>query len=381
LTLKPRIMLVGPWPPTIGGVTTFMLNVVNSSLKERYELFHFTTSRPPKKNVINNSGYQSLARGGIGRFIQGAAVTIWHLAIFPFIVIARHPNVVQVHASDFQTFWEAALYVLMSRMLRRPVLMRLGGAFDHFYHVSSPRAQSLICRVIRLPNRLIVQSSYWSDFVGRLGRSTGVIILPNSVPDALTEPMIRPARKAPVCLFIAGTEAVRKGVEELFAAMRALVQLGIAVQFRLIAMPPMLTERLVAEGIACLVEVEDYVQHDQVLAAMRSADIFLLPSHGEGFPNSLLEAMAMGLACVVTPVGAVPEVVGMDGALVVPARDSAALTEAIARLTLDTTLRLQLAERGRAIVRERYVESAVIPVLDRAWDGLLHQSMRALASD
>jgi glycosyltransferase involved in cell wall biosynthesis len=374
-------MLVGPWPPTRGGVTTFLLNVVNSQLKERYTFFRFTTSRPPKKNVVDNYGYQSLLQGGFYRLIQGAAITIWHLVLFPFNVIVRRPNIVQVHASDFQTFWEAALYVLMSRMLRRPVLMRLGGVFDHFYSVSSPHAQGLIRRVLRLPDRLIVQSAYWQGFVGRIGRSAGVIVLSNSVPDTLTEAVTRPVRKAPICLFVAGTEAVRKGVVELFAAMRALVQIELPVEFRLIAMPPLLTERLVAEGIASHVKVEGYVQHDQLLMAMKETDIFLLPSHGEGFPNSLLEAMATGLACVVTPVGAVPEIVGSDGALIVPVHDSDALADAISRLALDSTLRQQLAERGRAIVRERYVESAVFPVLDRAWADLMRQHMPAPANE
>lgn len=371
MKLKPRIMLVGPWPPTRGGVTTFMLNVANSQLKEGYEFLRFSTSRPPKKNVVDNYGYQALTQGGVTRLVRGAAITIWHLAIFPFAVIVRRPNVVQVQASDFLTFWEAALYVLMSRMLRRPVLMRLGGVFDYFYEVSSLQAQGLIRRILRLPDRLIVQSSYWRDFVGRLGRSEGVIILANSVPDALTEAIIRPVRKVPICLFIAGTEAVRKGIEELLAAIRALEKMRISVEFRLIAMPPPLTERLVAEGIAHRVKFEDYVQHDQLLKAMKEADIFLLPSRGEGFPNSLLEAMATGLACIVTPVGAVPEIVRGDGAIVVPVRDSVALSDAIARLSLDAALRQQVSERGRAIVRERYMESVILPVLDQVWRELM----------
>lgn len=376
---KPRVMFVGPYPPAQGGIMTFMLNVEKSQLKERYEFIRFDISRPPKKNVIDNYGYQSVLQGGIRRIIYGIVLTSWNMVKFPFVVVARRIDVVQVHASDFQTYWEAALYVLMCRALRRPVLLRLGGAFDYFYEVSSPWAQKLIRRVLQLPDRLIVQSPYWRNVVARLGRNAGVVILANSVPDALTEPVTRSGITAPVCLFIASVDAVRKGVDEVITAMRTLMDWQIPVRFHLLAMPAQLKERVVAEGLTFPVEVDGYVEHDRMLTAMRTADIFLLPSRGEGFPNSLVEAMATGLACIVTPVGAIPEIVGEDGAIIVPVRDGAALAAAIKRLALDSNLRQQFGERGRAIVRERYVEGVVFPVLDRAYRELLHQSAPMLA--
>ncbi|MXP63099.1 glycosyltransferase [Roseomonas sp. M0104] len=360
-------MLVGPWPPTTGGVTTFMLNVVNSILLERNEFIRFTTSRPPKKDVTNNYGYASVLRGGVRRVLLGGLLTIWHLVSFSFVVCGRRADIVQIQASDFQTFWEAALYVLLSRMLRRPVLMRLGGAFDHFYEVSSPRARSLIRRVLRLPDRLVVQSAYWQDLVHRLGRKEGVIVLPNWVPDNLVTASRPPSAEIPTCLFVAGTEAVRKGFEEVFAAIRLLRDAGTPVRFRLLALPPSLLAQLQAENLGDMVTAEGYVEHARMLSIMRQADIFLLPSRGEGFPNSLIEAMASGATCLATSVGAVPEILGRDSEALIPLRDPHALAKAITRLALRPDLRSKLAAEGQAIVRSRYVASAVLPTLEAAW--------------
>jgi len=367
LSRRLRIMLVGPWPPTTGGVTTFMLNVVNSPLRERNDFIRFTTSRPPKKDVTNNYGYASVLRGGVRRVLLGAALTFWHLMIFPFAVLWRRADIVQIQASDFQTFWEAALYVLLSRMLRRPVLMRLGGAFDHFYEVSSPRSRSLIRRVLRLPDRLIVQSSYWRDLVQRLGRTEGIVVLPNWVPDDLVVARRRSAGGIPTCLFVAGTEAVRKGVDDVFAAIRLVRDAGTPVRFRLLALPPSLLARLEAEDFGSMVLAEGYVDHARMLSIMFEADIFLLPSRGEGFPNSLIEAMASGAACLATPVGAVPEILGDGSAALIPLRDPHALAEAVTRLACRPRLRSALAAEGQAIVQSRYVASAVLPTLEAAW--------------
>ena len=368
---KPRVLLVGPWPPTTGGVTTFMLNVANSPLRDRFEIIPFTTSRPPKKNVADNYGYRSLLQGGVLRLIAGAVVTLWHLLLFPFVVLWRRIDVVQVQSSDFQSFWESALYVMIARALRRPVLLRLGGAFDHFYEVSSVGARRMIRGVLALPDLLIVQSGYWRDVVRRVGRSEGVVVLPNWVPDRLVEHGQRRTRDVPVCLFVAGSEAVRKGVDEVFGAMRLAKASSILLRFRLVALPPRLAARLAEEGLEDLAEVDGYLGHEKLLSAMRDADIFLLPSRGEGFPNALVEAMASGLACIATPVGAIPEIVGSGGGLVVPPRDPAELWDALSRLAQNADLRRGVADRGRARVRAHYVASAVLPLLDSAWTSLL----------
>ncbi|MEJ2540587.1 MAG: glycosyltransferase [Gemmatimonadota bacterium] len=61
----------------------------------------------------------------------------------------------------------------------------------------------------------------------------------------------------------------------------------------------------------------------------RAFDLFVLSSRTEGTPIVLFEAMASGVPTVVTPVGGVPDVVGQDGALVVPSEDPEALARAV----------------------------------------------------
>jgi glycosyltransferase involved in cell wall biosynthesis len=86
-----------------------------------------------------------------------------------------------------------------------------------------------------------------------------------------------------------------------------------------------------------------------------AADALALPSHTEGSPYVLLEAMAAGLPVVATSVGGVPEMVA-DGesALLVPARDPRAMAAALARVLTDGGLARALADNASALAATRF---------------------------
>ena len=77
------------------------------------------------------------------------------------------------------------------------------------------------------------------------------------------------------------------------------------------------------------------------------ADVLALPSHSEGSPNVLLEAMAAGLPVVATSVGGVPEIATSEvNALLVPARDPSAFAEALRRVLTEVELACTLSSKA-----------------------------------
>ena len=86
-----------------------------------------------------------------------------------------------------------------------------------------------------------------------------------------------------------------------------------------------------------------------------AADLMALPSHSEGSPIVLLEAMAANLPVVATSVGGVPEMVkDNESALLVPPSDPQAMTAAITRVLTDTGLAERLTKNAAALVATRY---------------------------
>lgn len=93
---------------------------------------------------------------------------------------------------------------------------------------------------------------------------------------------------------------------------------------------------------------EGWAKSKAKMKLLAKADIYVLPSYFEGYPNSLLEAMASGLAVVSTPVGAIPEIIqsGENGYLVTPG-DVAQLAQTLQQLIQDESLRKALGQKAQ----------------------------------
>jgi glycosyltransferase involved in cell wall biosynthesis len=103
-------------------------------------------------------------------------------------------------------------------------------------------------------------------------------------------------------------------------------------------------------------------------AALSTADLFVLPSRYEGFPNALLEAMAAGLACISFDCESGPREIIHDqkDGLLVPPQDVEALARAMAQLMADDSERCRLGNQAREVVT-RFSEERFY----RQWDAVV----------
>jgi glycosyltransferase involved in cell wall biosynthesis len=94
---------------------------------------------------------------------------------------------------------------------------------------------------------------------------------------------------------------------------------------------------------------------DDVPARLADADIFVLPSRSEAFPNAVLEAMASGLPIVSSGVGGILELIddGTSG-LLVPPGDARALADRLCRLMNDPAFASRLGNAARTEAHARY---------------------------
>ena len=173
----------------------------------------------------------------------------------------------------------------------------------------------------------------------------------------------------PVRLLSVGRAVEKKGYPDL---LDALARLPADRHWRLVhvgggADAAALKARAAVLGLGDRIDWRGAAAQDEVLAAYRAADLFVLASRiaadgdRDGLPNVLMEAQSQRLACLATRVAAIPELIEADrtGLLVAPG-DPAALATALDRLIREPALRDRLAAAGQARVRERFGLQATI---------------------
>ena len=177
----------------------------------------------------------------------------------------------------------------------------------------------------------------------------------------------RPAgERPPTVLFLANLQ-VRKGILTLLDAFEAVVASLPEARLLIAGSGPNEDEvrrRAAASPAAARIELLGKVGRSELAATLSAADVYCLPSFGEPFGISALEAMAAGLPLVTTSAGGLGRLVPPSGGLQVPPRDPRALAAALLALLRDPERRAALGRANRETVAREYDWERVIDRLE-----------------
>lgn len=233
-------------------------------------------------------------------------------------------------------------------------------------------AARLVRPIVRAGLRLVLGTGYAlvqnpddAGLVARLGIAQSRIRIIRGSGVDLDRFHWRPEEDGVPTVLLASRLLWDKGIGEFVGAARLLRERGVAARFLIAGEPDLLNpagipddqiQSWVHEG---LVEYVGFVANMPELLAR--CHIACLPSYREGLPKSLIEAAASGRAIVTTDVPGCREVVrDGDNGLLVSARDTSGLADALERVILDSRLRMEMGRKGRDRMEREFGLDAVI---------------------
>lgn len=313
--------------------------------------------------------------------LLATAVVVARLAAY-LIRRRRCYDLIHVHMVGYL----AVIATVTARLLKRPIVLKFAvrppaaaGGFGDFPAAvrKVPFLERLLVWGVRRADRFVAISGMIRDMARRGGVPDDRIV---SIPNAVDPELFRPADSAARerlrralglrpgrAVLFAGRIVRRKGVADLLQAWPEVIAKHPDATLYLIGAGKDLdamraqADRL---GIAGAVEFRGVVEN--VADYLRAADLFVLPSHFEGMPNALLEAMACGLPAVATRVSGVVDLLdhGRNGLIVEPGQPKQ-IADAVNQLLEDRDLGGRIgAEARRSVERGYSIDSIARRYLD-----------------
>jgi glycosyltransferase involved in cell wall biosynthesis len=346
---RPRVLVVGPLPPPLGGVQLVIDMQLRSSLAREFELTAVDTSKRQLRWATENPTWKTPFY-----FLRDIVRLVRALA-------RVRPDAVLVHAAATFSFLRDWAFMAIARVFGAKVICHYHGTLHARFPSGETRWGRAAGRwLMAIAHSVIVLSPAYQGQMGRawkrrLAWATNMvdIALFRGVDSASPAPWLAPGERA--VLFVGRLSAL-KGIYDLFDAIPRVTGRHPEATFVLVgvaecdAMEPVLRAEAARRGIADRVRFLGSLEGREKVAAFATSRVLVVPSWTEAFPLVIPEAMAAGLPVVATAVGAIPHFVedGKDGFLVCP-RCPAELADRVCRLLEDEDLRRRISAR----VRER----------------------------
>jgi glycosyltransferase involved in cell wall biosynthesis len=181
-----------------------------------------------------------------------------------------------------------------------------------------------------------------------------VTVIPNGLDFSVVEQ--RRARPRLRKVIVVANLRPEKGHDVLMDAAVPVLRRFPDAQFEIVGGGPELETLLARADARRMTHAFTFLGHrDDVPARLADADIFVLPSRSEAFPNAVLEAMAAGLPIVASGVGGILELIDDNRTgLLVPPGDAAGLADRLCRLMENAAFASRLGDAARDEARTRY---------------------------
>ena len=306
--LKPRFV---PLYPFHIGIHGFYASKLFKSIEEKFDIVHYHTPLPPPLET-------SLP-----------VVTTVHT---PMLEDTRQMELVNL---------QSALAKVMGRLVSYPLELKLLNRSDMITAVSNSVAEEL------------------QEYGVNLGACR---VMGNGVDERRFIPAER-ERDHDLVLFV-GRLSYRKGLFDLVEAARKVIDAHPRTRFIIVGkgdLRKMVLRKAEKLGLKDSFSLPGHVDDRTLIELYQKASVFSLPSHYEGLPTVLLEAMSCGSPVVATAVSGNLDVISNnENGILVPARSPERLAGGISMLLDDDSMRNRLGKNARRTIEERYTWDAIV---------------------
>lgn len=372
-----KVLLVSPLPPPVGGIASWTVNLLEyiKQNSDHVDLLH-VNSAVKGISITNVSKFK--------RFIFGISNSFRIYNLVRKSIVINKPCVIHLTTSSSLALFKDYFLIKLAEKWKIPVVVHWRFGRIPFLASQCNWEWNLLKALIKRSSLSIVidSKSYKTLFEAGF---RNLVNIPNplgiTVEQKSRDLLGKSLNKQRGQLIYVGHIIKSKGIYELVEACSYLPQIK-----KLILIGP--SEKEVIKELRTLADRRENgvwlkligeLTKGQVLEYMSRTPVLVLPSLSEGFPNTVLEGMAMGCAIVATDVGAIPEMIDIHGSnpcgICVPPQHAERLKEAILELFQKPSKAENMGKNGIERVLKNYTMKEIVEQYLNIWKKLANNKI------
>lgn len=281
-------------------------------------------------------------------------------------------DTILIFSSAKLSFIEKGLMAIIYSLAGKKVIFAPRSGLSLIDYEKSKFMKWFMPRVINKATFVICQGITWKEFYQKISNKNEdkFVVLNNWIDFNyyFNETKLKCKNEIPKIIYVGWLEEY-KGIKDLLVSLKMLRDKNLIFECEIYGNGSLYSfcdDYIENNDISNLVKLKGWANHATKIEAFKSADIYVLPSHFEGFPNSLLEAMSSRIAVIATKVGAVDDIlINNVNGILIDSKNENMLTDAIGKLLLDKNLRENLAANAVETVKQNFTVSNAVEKLKK----------------
>lgn len=370
MKLKKKILLVGAFPKSLsngiyGGQLTACKLLAKSELRNKYDLIFIDSTSikiPPPSFLIR------------------AIFAFFRLLNFTFKVMISNPKVIIIFFAGFSSTLEKAIMVIISKLFDKKIMIfpRAGALISNYE--KNIIFNLYVKKTLSLADKFLCQGNNFQDFaISQLNfNKKDCPLVPNwTATDSYLELGLNKkilSEKGIANLVFIGWIEEFKGIYEIIKASLILKKKGKKFHIYFCGDGngmKNVKELIKKNGLEKFITLLGWVNERDKINILKKTNIFILPSWNEGLPNSMIEAMSAGLACIVSNVGAISNyITNEENGLLINPKSPDELASSIIKLIDDKNLLKKISKNSFKFAMKNFTIKKAEEIFEREIESL-----------
>lgn len=362
---KIMVCMAAPVPPPYGGIANWYDLITKYADREKLPVEFITLNIAPKKRSTEG-------RTIFDRIFVSGVDMLKKKRELRGIVKNSRPDVIHMTTSGQLAIIRDILLLRYAKKKKIPTVYHI--RFGRISEIAEKNTfeWKLMKKAVGYAGTTIAIDKRTEKTLSEKCGSSNIVYIPNPFDGGSVNAPIRAWEDRKKQLVFVGWLVKTKGVEELLGAWDELSrEFG---NHRLVVIGPGKDEYTaeLKEKFRCEnVEFTGELGHEEALNRVAESSMLVLPSYTEGFPNVVLEAMALKVPTVATNVGAIPEMLADDSGIIIEPRSEEQLADAVRSMLSDESKAAAYSENAYRRLKNEYSVEIIMREYIDLWNSLI----------